>query len=728
VIRTLAAISVLLLPFSAQSTQIWEQARFDEFEKGAASGVALRSDGKLCLAPRFQELYDAPTSYLWALARDSKGNLYAGGGPGARVFRITPDGKGSQIFEAEALQVSALAVDRQDNLYIATAPDSKIHKVDPAGRASVFTDPQVKYVWSLAFNQKGELFLATGDQGQILRVDPAGRSEVFFQSDESHIRSLLIEPNGDLVAGTDPGGLIIRIPAAGGPGFVLYQSSKKEITALVRDTRGALYAAAVGNRPRTPAPLPPIPAPAPAAPRPVPSAIGGGETRPPVQPQPAPATPLIRTDIAGGSEVLRIDPDGAQLRVWAGDDIVYALGLGPGEKLLLGTGNNGHIYRVESEHVYARLVKTPPAQVTALLHGPDGKVYAATGNVGKVYTLGPGLEPEGSFESEVFDAGAFSQWGRLSWHGTVPGGASVAVLARSGNLSTPAQYWSPWSQPVTSPEGEALRVPGARFVQWKAVLRSGGSQTPFLDRVAVAYLPKNVAPTISEIEITPPNYRFPDPPPSSSASRGLTLPPLGARPPARSGSSSVQPSRTMNPAKGYLGVRWLSRDENQDDLVFKVELRGVNEQNWKLLKENVTDEYLSWDSTAFADGLYQVRITASDSPSNPGPEALSYTAESEPFRIDNTPPEITGLSAVREGNTLRVKFRAADAWSLLDRAEYSLDGGEWKVMLPVSRLFDSRDLSFDFVTDAVAGSGEHTVAVRVWDANENLATAKAVVR
>ncbi len=183
----------------------------------------------------------------------------------------------------------------------------------------------------------------------------------------------------------------------------------------------------------------------------------------------------------------------------------------------------------------------------------------------------------------------------------------------------------------------------------------------------------------------------------------------------------------MNRAKGYLGARWLAEDDNNDELVYKVEIRGVKEQNWKLLRDKVEQPYISWDSTAFADGQYQLRVTASDAPSNPGPEALSYSQESEPFYIDNTPPAISGLTAVVENGRVRIRFHAADAISNIDNSEYSIDGGEWRVMLPATRLFDSKELDYDFLTDSVAG-GEHTIAIRVWDSNDNLATAKAIVQ
>ena len=42
-------------------------------------------------------------------------------------------------------------------------------------------------------------------------------------------------------------------------------------------------------------------------------------------------------------------------------------------------------------------------------------------------------------------------------------------------------------------------MPAGRFVQWKAVLRSGGT----VDSVALNYLQKNVAPVVDEVVVQP---------------------------------------------------------------------------------------------------------------------------------------------------------------------------------------------------------------------------------
>src|SRR6266581_1446427 len=94
---------ILCLPAFAASTRTWSETDYAEFEKGNLKNLSLRSDGVLTLAPKFQELYDSSSAYLWTLARDSKGNLYTGGGPGAKLYRLTPKGEKKTLAELDGL-------------------------------------------------------------------------------------------------------------------------------------------------------------------------------------------------------------------------------------------------------------------------------------------------------------------------------------------------------------------------------------------------------------------------------------------------------------------------------------------------------------------------------------------------------------------------------------------------------------------------------------------------
>ena len=739
-------------PARAESTRRWEQTRYSDFRKGTARNISIRSDGKLMLAPRLSELSEPPASYLWSIAVDSRGNVFAGGGPGAAVYRIGADGRKSTFFEQAGLEVHALAIDGDDNVYAATSPDPKIYKIDPSGRYEVFFDPPSTYVWDIAFDSSGNLYVATGDKGEIYRVSPGGEGRVVFDTGETHVRALAIGAGGRLIAGTDPSGLIFRIDAAGdtepagtgAAGFVLFQSKKKEITALALASDGSIYAAGVGDRVTRPAAARVrVTRTSPASPA---RADPGGARRnasPRTRPRalaPPPAPSVLLSRIVGGSEVYRIAPDGETRAVWSSaTEIVYSMAVDREGRLLLGTGDDGRLVRLESDDLYSLLLTAPSEQITALESGRDGRMFLATSNIGKVYELSPKLEAEGEFESDVFDAKTFSDWGRLNWEGAAPEGSKIAISTRSGNLNHASRNWSPWADPGAPDAGGRAGSPPARFLQWRAVLGGGEASAPELDSVTLHYFPRNRAPRMRTVETTRPNHRF------AAQSRAakpavLVLPALGGAPagpgPPRSGGSG-KASRTMTPAAGYRGARWRAEDPNQDKLSFKIEIRGEGEKHWKLLEEDVSGSDLDWDTTSFADGLYRVRVTASDRPSNPASEAKSDAKISEPFTIDNSAPVIADLSAQPGGGALQVRFTVSDVTSVIDRAEYSLDGGDWELLLPVSRLFDSKDLAFDFLTSSTesgstesgsAESGEHTVAVRVYDRFENLVTSKVVVR
>jgi hypothetical protein len=323
----------------------------------------------------------------------------------------------------------------------------------------------------------------------------------------------------------------------------------------------------------------------------------------------------------------------------------------------------------------------------------------------------------------------YSLWGRLSFEAKLNGG-QVSVETRSGNLDQPHKNWSPWSSPITTAKGGRIASPASRFMQWRATLTADtAGRSPELESVDVAYLPKNVEPRVDEIDFTPPNYKFPAPasnPLLTPSPQTLTLPPLGRKTAPAFAVDTSGTTPAMQLSKGYVGARWLASDPNGDALIYTVEIRGEKETQWKLLKDKVAEKYLSWDSTAFPDGEYRLRVTASDAPGNPPAEALTTRMESSPFVIDNTPPRITALTAARSSGKLLVRWHAADELNRLGKAEYSLDGGDWTVVAPVTKLSDSTELDYEVSIDA--GPGEHTVAVRVLDEYDNLATDKAVVQ
>src|SRR5215475_12968706 len=214
----LSLLAVLPLTLRAEHTRNWRLSTYDDFLKGTATGVAVRSDGRLELSPRFKLLSDADASYLWSVRVDQKGTLYAAGGSPAKVFRFDSNGKPSVVFDSSDLSAQAIAFDSKGVLYVGTSPDGKVYKVSSAGEKSVFFDPKTKYIWDLAFGPDGTLYVATGDKGQLIAVNADGKGELFYSSDEAHMRVLAFDSNKNLIAGTEPGGRILRISRSAGQG------------------------------------------------------------------------------------------------------------------------------------------------------------------------------------------------------------------------------------------------------------------------------------------------------------------------------------------------------------------------------------------------------------------------------------------------------------------------------------------------------------------------------
>jgi hypothetical protein len=741
----------------ADGTHTWEQSKLEDLTKGAATGVAIRSSGGLELAPSFKLLYATPSTYVWAVAADESGNVYAATGSPARVYRITPDGIATIIFEPQELQVQTLEVGSKGVIYAATAPDGKVYKIepkpqekgkapkgrktsekeapedspknatkdttkpalDPSWTSSEYFAPGTKYIWDLVLDKAGNLYVATGDHGEIYKVTAKGEHSLFFKSDDTHIRVLALDAKGNLIAGTDGSGLVYRISPAG-DGFVLYSAPKKEITALALDREGNIYAAAVGERRAGTSTSPSASS--------VPLSMGSGSgessssSTPGMTPTPTSSAshgpfPFPGGSSNGGSDIYRIAADGSPWRIWTSrEDIVYALAFDSHDKLLAGTGNRGHVFAINGQDEFSDLLKAPASQITGFAKAPGGGLYAASSNLGKIFLLGPGSEREGIYESDVFDAKVFSRWGRAEFRGA----GDIELLARSGNVDNPDRNWSPWRQVDLTKDSE-MGVPAARYAQWKAVLHDGNAK-PVVDTVTLNYLPKNVAPEIDDVSVQM-GVRYQP----LAKSTGLSL---GTDVSGSSGSHFESPVPSTHD-RDSVGVKWSAHDDNDDQLVYSVYYRGDGETRWLLLKENLTDKAYSFDASLLPDGGYTIKVVASDAPSHSPGEALTATKESRRFEVDTTPPRVENLTAAVEGNQIHVRFRAEDGFSNIKRAEYSIDAGDWKYVEPIGQLSDAKIEDYDFLVPLDAAkdaSSEHVVVLRVYDKYENMGAAKTLLK
>ncbi len=743
------AMTVLSAAAFAEHTRYWREADYSQFVRGTPHGVAIRSDGTIEPAPKFDSFADPSLAYIWALQMDSSGRLYAAGGPNAKVLRFDDSGKSTTVFQSSELSAQAIALDSRGNLYVGTSPDGKVYRVTPDGTKSVFFDPETKYIWALAIDSHGDLFVGTGDTGKIFVVAPDGKGQLFFQSVDSHARSLAFDSKGNLLVGTDPHGLIVRIPIVrksadsapvAGASFVIYEMNKQEVTSLVRDPDGNIYAAAIGEKSHVTS-IPMIPTVVPQQPAiPTPTAgqttivLSTGTAAPPQGPAVVPTYPIAVP--TGGTQIVKIAPDDSPTTLWrSSSDLAFTLALSPSGHLLLGTGDSGSVIELRSEGIWENVAQTASEQVTSMIAGSGGKIFVATANPGKIFTMGPGLQPNGSFESDAFDAGIFSHWGRVTWWGDGAANGKVELYLRCGNTSDPDKNWGAWSGPYKNPAGENTTCPGSRFAQWKAVFPDASAQSPTdISWVSVAYLPKNVAPVIDDIAVQDPGIRVAGYPMQQSAA----MTPVNLRLPTVQGESPSEPPmnaeahgaslRVQTPLQGYRdkgwqSVIWSAHDKNDDDLIYTLYYRAEGEDEWHILKDKLTDNYYSWNTASMPDGAYYLKVRASDSPSNPPRDALWAERVSDRFVVANTPPHIENLRAGSGLLNTRASFDAVSAYGPIANAEYSIDAGPWQIIFPTSQLSDAPKESY-YIEIPGLPNGQHTIAVQVTDRFDNTAAAQ----
>jgi hypothetical protein len=738
---TAILLALILYPhvIQAQGTRLWAQSRYEEFEKGQPQNIAIASRGYLEAGPALRSILLTPSTYIWAVASDSQGNAYVATGSPATVLKVTPAGVSTKLFSTKELTVQAVRVGPDGSVYAATVPGGKVYRIKPgqsgldettatvvfdssvsARNAGPAKQDQARYIWDLAFDAQGALYVAAGGPAAIYRVDVSKdnpHAEVYFESDEQHIRCLLFEPNGNLIAGTDGGGLVYRI-GKDRKGLVIYDAPKREVTALAESADGHLYVAAVGEK--TKSTLPPLPVQGVAVATATITIVTPGSV------QASSSNGLI----PDGSEIDELSPQGAPRKLWASrDDVVYALRSTP-QGLLAATGNRGRIYRIQEDGTYLDLARAATGQATAFAPAPDG-LYVATSNTGRLYKLAAQPSAQGDYLSDVFDSGVFSQFGRIEVNG------NGVIYARSGNVENPERNWSEWRKV----SGDASAAPAARFIQWKAVLAPGSQ----IDSVGVNYLPVNIAPVVDEIAV--------EPGARATQSTQQSVQPQQVTINLPSGQSSL--TYTQDPATAPLAavrdrsavtVRWAAHDDNGDELIFDVYVRGDGEKNWRLLRARITERFYSFDSIRLPDGGYHVRVVASDAPSHPLGDALTGERESDHFIIDTTPPVVTALQGNVQSGVLHATFAATDATSPIARAEYSLDASRWQFLDPVGKLSDSLTEHYDLTVPLAALAGrpsqdeppaspstptdsqEHILTVRVYDRYENVTAAKTIVR
>lgn len=706
----------------AGGRDIWRFETSGDFLAGESEGVSIGPEGQIRLAPALRTLHESEQPFVWSVAPDGSGGVVAGGGAEGALVRIR-NGAAEVVADTGEVGIHAVAVASDSAIYFATSPNGSVQRILPGGERAVLHQPEARYIWAIAPEPGGSVLVATGMPASVIRVQPSGDAETIFTTSEENVTALHRAADGTIHLGTEPSGIVFRIQPETGA-MALYDSPQAEIRALAMNAAGEVFAAAVadsrsGAAANAGTASPPLGVPPPGG-----GVVTASSFRVLAAASPAPATSGAQGAASGSKGALyRIAPSGAAQAIWESTtDRPLSLAMLRDERLLLGTGDRGRVYRISRDGDVALLLRVDSEQVTTAV-SDGGVTLLGASNPGRVLELSGSPRTEGRYLSRVLDAGGAAHFGRISWDARVPPGSAANVETRTGNSQEPDDTWSDW---MAAAADAAIPSPAARFLQWRAILRSDGNSSPELVSLEAAYLPVNLAPRVTDVTLHTPGLAFEELL-NSSAPRvqGMQNRPEGTQATRRGQSGGGLPvgSGRQLYLHGVRTATFRSEDPNGDRLRYRVSYRRRGDVPWQELQSGLSETIVAWDTSTMPDGRYELRVEAEDSPDNPPGETLTGSRVSRPFTVDNTPPVISDLTVGSDG---AMSFQAQDAGSPIRRASVSVDGGPVRVVRPVDGIADSLNEDYDArIPDFPDDAG--SVVVKVEDELGNWGAAEAAV-
>jgi hypothetical protein len=687
-------LAALAVPAGAVVTATWSVETYQQFDAGDATNAFITSQGEL--RPGWDTKRVAlEGDAVWASLKLKSGAVLLGSDASGTIYQLDKDASKKVVSVPGAIAVVSLAQTADGAIWAGTMPGAKLWKIDLSGKASPGPAlKDVETIWSLTA-VGNTVYAGTGPNGKLFSVT-GGNAKEAFDTDDKRITALTTTSDGAVWFGTSERALVFRLDPKTGKTRAMADFAGNEISALAPYRDGVV--AAANDLADAPTPVGKTATQVEAAEKP--NAPKGQTTKAPdagSKPGADKDTPAV-ADLGrkgakkGKGALFRIAGDGRldQLHaltatyftsVLVNNDIVYA-----------GAADKGRVYMVDADGSVATAFDVDERAVSQLwMNGKD--VAFATDDAAAAYRA-TGRAAQARYLSDVLDAKAVSKYGKLAWVAS----GKVKIETRTGNTAKPGVGWSDWQAPQQvsriggGAEGGKIASPSGRYLQFRVALEDDAAR---VGKVMAYYVPQNQATQVQEVTV------------EGSAEKMPTLKDSAAK-----------------PRSPVLKLKWKIENPDSDDTQYLLEARRDGEANWRPIstgKTPLTAVTWDWNTETYPDGWYRVRVTATDAAANSPDRALTSTATSTMFAIDNARPTIEALKITYP----RAQARASDSISTIAEMAFSVDDGPWQLGSTTDGLFD--DLGEDLRIDLPANlpRGTHTLAVRVADAAGNVGSTSA---
>jgi len=682
-----ALAAILSAAAFAVSTGFWVFGTQEEFLKGKSKGLSISSEGVLLPGFTIEKMDVEKEEAVWSLYPYGGGKFLVGTGSAGKIYIYEGD-KVTPAWTTDSFAITCFASDGADLLLAGSMPKGIVFRLKKDGdkyTSEVFAKLPASYIWRMAYSPKDKVFFATtGPDGDLYKIDKDGAVTLWLDTKETNLLGLAVSPDGKVYVGSAPRGLIYEVTDKG-KANVLFDCPEEEVWALSLDMSGLIAGA---NKTVEGAAAPEQ------------KASDQGAQAPKEAEKPTSGS--MPTHAPRSSSVYRVRLDGGGTKLFTSPkESTWDVATDATGKILVATGETGHIYRLAADGTsYETLVDTEQKSITAI--GMMNGDVAVMGTSGPATVLKVSAKAEsGEFTSPVLNAGFAASWGSITWRGT----GKISVQARSGQTGEPDDTWSDWSAAITRP-GEQVTPPRGKYFQFKVKLEGAASS---LDEIRAAFLTDNQRPEVDELSVK-------------------RLPPKGENPPPPPEKKEGQSARVVDawpkPRSSSLEVDWKAIDPDGDKLAYRLYYRFQNAHNWLVLNDDkpIYDNKFQWETEGLPEGDYALKIVANDNEANPPARALTAVKILDPVVIDNRPPRLENLHL--EGTTLI--GRAEDDTSIIKYLAVQIDGGEWHFVFSEDGMFDSKSEGIKVDLKQFTDGGEHIVAVRAVDAEDNVGAGSVV--
>ena len=657
---------------SAVGTRRFSFEKAADFKGGDLKGVAVDSAGHVRAGFNLGAVPVSQGTSIWSTLPLRDGSVLLGTGNEGKLLKLS-GGTVSVLAETTALVITSLAEAWGGAVVLGTLPDGKVLKWDHGKLTDFVTLKGTEHVWQVAFDEKKKaLYAATGPEGKLYRISETGDAQVYFDAPEQHLMSVAVGPDGTVYAGASDKAKLYKITAPG-HATVLYDFDRTEVRAIAVNKKGEVFAIANEIKPGTQAP----------------SRGNRGDGTPAA---PANAAPKTK----GKGTLYKFSPEGAPDQLLDDTDEHYtSLALSDDGRPYVGTGVEGRVYTVDSQHNSALVADVDERQVSGLvLSGKEQFVVSSDPAV--VHPVKGVGGPDSVWTSKVLDAGLRARFGKLTWEASGP----IQISTRTGNTKEPDDTWSAWTSGFTVPS--LIESPAARYLQVRA--RFATDPNAVLSEIGVSFLTDNLRAVITSVEAKDSD---------SSESDDMIH--------SSGGPVTHKPESTI-------ALSWKVDNPDKDDLRYRLQYRQVGSNTWfDLLKpqEKLTKESYSWETSDLPEGRYRLRLVATDELSNPPDRVTRDEMESSVVLVDNTPPVVDGLKVVGK----RVQGVAIDGVGPIARIEISIAGSdEWTPFYPTDGIFDEQREEFDADVSKLAPALPALLSLRVYDKANNAVIRSVILK